>query len=146
LEAGAAYHAAERISDRELFELHKCLEDLKLHVDRPKRFLEADVCFHGTVIDAARNPLLTALMESIKSLALDSRKRTVQFPEVRRQTVLDHEAILKALNSRDGEAARDAMIVHLTNVEASLRGSHSPSSRMNDTGNGTVLRSSAQRG
>jgi GntR family transcriptional repressor for pyruvate dehydrogenase complex len=129
LESGAAHLAAERISEPELCELHKCLEDLKAHVDKPKRFLEADVSFHGTIIRAARNSLLTSLMESIKSLALDSRKRTVEITKVRRHTVLDHEAIYEALRRRDGEGARAAMIAHLTNVESSLRASQLPVSQ-----------------
>ena len=49
-----------------------------------------------------------------------SRSRTVEIPGVQAVTVEDHRAIVAALKRRDPEAAQEAMLQHLNNVERGL--------------------------
>ena len=53
-----------------------------------------------------------------------SRSRTVEIAGVRARTVEDHRAIVAALKKRDPEAAQEAMLQHLNNVERGLLDSH----------------------
>ncbi len=116
LEAGVAALAAERATDLELADLENFaragrafLHDLDAHI-------EHDIEFHDRIRRAARSPILGSLLTSITALALESRRRSVASPRVRKQTTVDHEAIVRALKSRDADAAHAAMVEHLDHV------------------------------
>ena len=74
--------------------------------------------FHAAIAEASGNPVLATTIS-------DLRKRTAMFrlgrlPERLDQVCDEHVAILDALASGDGEAARAAMQTHIENVRAFL--------------------------
>ena len=74
--------------------------------------------FHAAIAEASGNPVLATTIS-------DLRKRTAMFrlgrlPERVDQVCDEHLAILDALASGDGEAARTAMQSHIDNVRAHL--------------------------
>lgn len=122
LESGATYLAAERITDDELHQLEACLQELAdARLGNLKKFVDADVRFHSTVLEAARNPLITSLMSSVGKLALATRSKTVGIPGVRARTMSDHIHVYEALAARNPERARQAMAAHIMHVAESLR-------------------------
>lgn len=122
LEVGIAAIAAERITGEEIAELEACLTESVRNMEDHEAFLEADLELHEKIAEAARNPILSRFMASIGQLGRASRSRTVEIPGVARQSVEDHQAIVTALTDRDPEAARQAMLQHLNNVEERLKG------------------------
>ena len=60
-------------------------------------------------------------MNSIDQINIASRRRTNELPEVRRQTLKDHRAIVAALRRHDPQQAAQAMRAHLAHVEAKLK-------------------------
>ena len=90
----------------------------------PVDFLHADEQLHKTITKAARNPIMSRVIDSISKLLTVSRSRTVEITSVRERTVEDHRAIVAALKRRDPEAAQEAMLQHLNNVEQGLLDSH----------------------
>jgi GntR family transcriptional repressor for pyruvate dehydrogenase complex len=83
--------------------------------------LEADLELHKRIVTAAQNPLLGRFMDSISQLGLVSRSRTTEIPGLIKQSAADHQAIVAALKAHDPEAARQAMLRHLDNVERKLK-------------------------
>ncbi len=124
VEIGIAGLAAQRITDEELAELEAGLAISQETLHHPADFLHADEQLHKTITKAARNPIMSRVIDSISRLLMVSRSRTVEITRVREQTVQDHGAIVAALKRRDPEAAQAAMLQHLNNVEQGLLHSH----------------------
>lgn len=120
VEVGIVGLAAERISEEELAELEAGLSRSQEALNHPVDFLQADMELHKTITKAARNPIMSRVVDSISRLGLISRSRTVELPGVQAQTLEDHRAIVSALKARDPEAAQQAMLQHLDHVEQSL--------------------------
>lgn len=121
MEVGIVALAVQRITDEEIEELEACLSKSIEAVEDHEAFLQADVELHEKIVKAAQNPILSRFMASISRLGLASRRRTVEIPGVPRQSVEDHQAIVKALKARDPETARQAMLRHLNNVQERLK-------------------------
>ena len=124
VEIGIAGLAAQRITEEELAELEAGLARSQETLQHPVDFLRADEQLHKAITQAARNPIMSRVIDSISRLLMVSRSRTVEITSVREQTVKDHEAIVAALKRRDPEAAQEAMLQHLNNVEQGLLHSH----------------------
>jgi GntR family transcriptional repressor for pyruvate dehydrogenase complex len=120
VETGIAGLAAQRITSEELAELEAGLARSRDALHSPVDFRRADEQLHKIVTKAARNPIMSRVVDSISRLLLVSRSRTVEIAGVRAQTIEDHEAIVAAMKKRDPEAAREAMLQHLNNVERGL--------------------------
>ncbi|GIV77331.1 FadR family transcriptional regulator [Litorilinea aerophila] len=121
LEPGIVAMAAARITDEEIAQLEACLARSMEKTHEPEAFVAADLELHETIARAAKNSILERFMASISQLGRVSRTRTVQLPGVIQRSVQDHQAIVQALKARDPEAARQAMLQHLLNVERELR-------------------------
>lgn len=121
LETGIVALAAERIDDQEIGEMESCVAHSMECVDDRAAFVLADVQLHAIIARAAKNSILERFMASISQLGQESRNRTVALPGVTRQSVRDHRAIVDALKARDAQAAREAMLRHLDNVQRELR-------------------------
>jgi GntR family transcriptional repressor for pyruvate dehydrogenase complex len=120
LEVGIVGLAAERITPEELAELEAGLVKSQQTVADPGAFLQADVELHKKITQAAQNPILSRIIDSIGKLSIASRQRTVEISGIREQTIEDHRAIVAALKSHNPEAAQQAMLQHLSNVEQRL--------------------------
>lgn len=121
LEVGIVALAAQRITAEQIAELEACLARSVENTDDPQAFLETDLELHNLITRAANNPILSRMMASISQLGLASRSRTTAIPGVVQKTVDDHRAIVAALKAHDANAARQAMLDHLNNVEARLK-------------------------
>ena len=121
LEAETAALAAERITDEEVDAVRKCLADMKAKTGSREDFLQADMRMHELITVAAKNPLLTQLMRSITGLGLRSRMRTVQARGITERVIHDHARILAALERRDSDGARQAMLDHIEHAQQAMR-------------------------
>ena len=81
--------------------------------------VELDTRFHDTLIEAAGNPVLGLLMETISDLVREGRKAALSSapPD---ETMEGHRAVLEAVCARDPHAARQAMRVHLQQARQEL--------------------------
>jgi GntR family transcriptional regulator, transcriptional repressor for pyruvate dehydrogenase complex len=121
LEPTATAMAAARITDQELAEVERHLLAMEA-TDDPDELLTADMAFHRSVVAAAGNPTLAAIVEGLSSRTFRARLgRGRQEPGVFAQVRRDHARIHRALAARDPEAARAAASVHILEVEDWLR-------------------------
>ena len=118
LEAACARIAAARISDEQLAEL----DDLAATDDSDAdALIDRDVELHTAIAHATGNPILLALMGSIGTLALESRRSSAGLSGQVARSRRDHRAIIAALRRRDADGAAAAMERHLTSVERAVR-------------------------
>lgn len=113
IEVGCASMAAERITDEEILKLNEII--------KKDNFYDMDVELHQQIVEITKNPIIKRIYASIAKLGQMSRMRTANLPGVREQSQKDHALIVKAITSRNSEAARMAMLKHLSFVEEKLR-------------------------
>ncbi|MFN3613488.1 MAG: FadR/GntR family transcriptional regulator [Rubrimonas sp.] len=85
-----------------------------------------DAAFHAAVAAASRNPLLSALLDTLHEIRRREdwgrlRRETVT-PSHRRAHARQHAAIAAAIADRDAAGAQAAMRTHLIAVEAAMTG------------------------
>jgi GntR family transcriptional repressor for pyruvate dehydrogenase complex len=120
VEVGCVALAATHITSDELALLDSIVAQSAATVEDADAFLAADLALHKVVIEASNNPMLIRFMASISQLGMVSRRITGSSAAVRKQSIQDHRAIVAALKAGNPEAASQAMLEHLNNVEKSL--------------------------
>jgi GntR family transcriptional repressor for pyruvate dehydrogenase complex len=118
LETACARLAAERIREDEIDELERLAATEQAS---PEGLIDRDVELHTAIARATRNPILLALMGSIGTLALESRRDSVSLPRQAARTRRDHRAIIDALRRRSPDDAAAAMDEHLASVERAVK-------------------------
>jgi DNA-binding GntR family transcriptional regulator len=121
LESVAARLAAELITDEELARLAALIEDMRAAAASGDPIAEsaADSAFHATIVEVARNGVLTRQWEQLQPHARTFISITL--PASDRGPVADrHVPILEALGRRDAAAAAQAMHDHLSDVAERL--------------------------
>ncbi len=68
-------------------------------VDDHQGFVETDIEMHELIAKAACNSILERFMASISQLGQVSRRRTVELPGIPFQSVQDHAAIIRGIES-----------------------------------------------
>lgn len=129
VEIGIAELAARRISDDHLVELEALMQRLVHAKGDHEAFLNVDLDMHELIAEAADNPMLSRFMASISRLSLASRRHTIRQPGIFDRSIKDHGRIVHALKTRNPEAAREAMRMHLQNVENASRDLFGPQHR-----------------
>ena len=115
LEALAGELACERITDAEIGEIAAA------HTDMVQRYREGDLiqyyrgnrAIHEAIVAAAGNPALTGLYASVTARIRRARYVTPMTPQRWAFAVKEHEAILNALQRRDGAGLSHILRAHL---------------------------------
>lgn len=119
LETEVAGLAAEHRTPTHLHTLRQTI----LAMENPDATLEglvdADMAFHQTLAQAANNPLLELIFQSVTGLMRASRKLTLNLSGAPR-ALAGHRQIFTAVEQGDGKAARAMMHEHLQNVKEDL--------------------------
>jgi DNA-binding FadR family transcriptional regulator len=123
LEPVAASVAATRLDDDAIAGLKDLVEDAKQRFQDGdvQGLVQADERIHDEITDAMRNPLISAVIRSLRDLSHQSRELTASVPGVRGQTVDELESLVAALAARDPLRAEAAMIRHLSRLEDAAR-------------------------
>jgi GntR family transcriptional regulator, transcriptional repressor for pyruvate dehydrogenase complex len=120
LEVSLAALAAQRGGDEHLAVLSEEVAEMYATFDAPQEYLIHDVRFHRAIAEAAGNPILAVLMETVATAIYDERRRTVEQSGDLRRSAEMHRAIYRAIRARDPIAAREAMEQHLRRAESEL--------------------------
>lgn len=132
LEPEIAGLAAERIEEQLLSTMREAVVVMDRNLRDPDGYVEADLDFHLALAEAAANPLILSLLDSIVGLLREQRSRIFNVKNGPERGQFHHKRILAAVEARDSEAAREAMRAHLKQV---LEDSSAP------TGNGLLISS-----
>jgi DNA-binding FadR family transcriptional regulator len=126
LESAATAMAAARIDDSQLSDVADHLAAMEA-TDDPDAILAHDLDFHRSVVAAAGNETLAAIIEGLSNRTFRARVwRGYQEEGAFARTRAEHARIHAALAARDPEAARAAAAVHVAEVENWLRVNTTP--------------------
>ena len=116
LEPEIAALAAARIHEPELMTMREAVAVMDRAGQDPDAYIEADLDFHLALAEAASNPLILSLLDSIVGLLREQRLRIFRVPGGPERGQIHHKRILEAVEKRDSEKARQAMREHLEQV------------------------------
>lgn len=121
LEPEIAALAATRADAEDLTSMHEAVSIM----DKTKRdsdaFIEADLDFHLALAEAAANPLILSLIDSIVGLLREQRLRIFQVEGGPERGQYHHKRIMEAIERHDPLGAREAMKAHLRQVREDCR-------------------------
>ena len=122
LEVEAARLAAERRSRGDLQKMKNAIERMREYAAEEDRFATADLQFHLFLTRAARNPLLTFMVEAISDLLLHYRKAAYRRSSTIAVTggLEHHEKIYRSVFAGDARRAVKDMRDHLAQAHKIL--------------------------
>jgi GntR family transcriptional repressor for pyruvate dehydrogenase complex len=123
VEIGAARLAAVRRSDEDLAELASCLDEMVKGADSGdvELFVDGDIAFHDVIMRASGNLFVPFMFEPFGQLLRHTRQQTSAVPEIQRNAIAQHRAIVDSLASGDDGRARDAMEAHMEQTRTDLQ-------------------------
>ena len=113
IEAGLAGLAAERATPDDLRRLAEEIEGMRRSMDNPEIFFSHDIRFHKAMADAANNPLMSRVMDTIADLLYQFRRESASHRGHFEGAIRGHERILEAISRRDPVAAKEMLSRHL---------------------------------
>lgn len=116
LEPEIAALAATRSEESDLATMREAVAVMDRAGKDPDAYIEADLDFHLALAEAAANPLILSLIDSIVGLLREQRLRIFKVPGGPERGQIHHKRILEAMETRDPERAREAMRAHLEQV------------------------------
>jgi GntR family transcriptional regulator, transcriptional repressor for pyruvate dehydrogenase complex len=122
LEPMATALAATRITEGQLAEVKGHLDAMREARDDVERFNAHDAAFHRAVVAATGNETLLTLLESVSGRTLRARIwRGRTDDQSAGRTLAEHEAIHRALCSRDATLSQAAALLHVSTTERWLK-------------------------
>ena len=118
LEPEIAFLAAKRADQETISAMQESISVMDAARRDPEAFIEGDLDFHLALAEAAGNPLILSLIDSIVGLLREQRMRTYYTEGGPERGQYHHKRILEAIEHRDPQGARDAMRAHLRQVRA----------------------------
>lgn len=116
LEPEIAALAAVRATDQDLAAMQESLDVMESARQDSDAFIEADLDFHLALAEAAANPIVLSLIDSIVGLLREQRLRIFRIPGGPECGQHHHKRILEAIQQHDPQEARAAMQAHLSQV------------------------------
>jgi GntR family transcriptional repressor for pyruvate dehydrogenase complex len=122
LEPFAAELAAHRAGDADVAAMEHALERMAPAMESPDvtALIQADVEFHHALCAAAKNPALSEFADALGEQLIRERGAIWNLPDRPARSLREHRAICDAIRAGDPDAARLAVLAHLTSVEDDL--------------------------
>ena len=121
LEVQAAALAALRRTDEQLDHMRQALDDYQASLANNDSCVEEDKRFHQLIAEATGNTFFTEIMLHLGNAMIPrtqvkgDERGGADFAKLGQLANLEHEAIFNAIKRQDPDAARAAMVLHLTN-------------------------------
>lgn len=116
LEPEIAARAAAHADEKDIAAMREAFAAMEQAGDNAEAYIEADLDFHLALAEAADNPLILALIDSIVVLLRQHRLRMYHVHGGPLRGQHHHTRILDAVARHDADAARVAMRAHLQQV------------------------------
>ena len=123
LEPEIAALAAQRAEDQDIATMQEAVNVMDQAGRDSHTYIEADLDFHLALAEAAANPIVLSLIDSIVGLLREQRLRIFQIGGGPERGQHHHKRILDAIKRHDGQGARAAMQAHLCQVREDSRSS-----------------------
>jgi GntR family transcriptional repressor for pyruvate dehydrogenase complex len=116
LEPEIAALAAVRCEEQHLASMREAVAVMDQAKQDPDAFIEADLDFHLALAEAAANPMILSLLDSIVGLLREQRLRIFNVEGGPDRGQYHHKRILEAVREHDAEKARASMRAHLKQI------------------------------
>jgi GntR family transcriptional repressor for pyruvate dehydrogenase complex len=90
-------------------------------IDDVRRFVEADLAFHGLILQASGNVFVSLVFEPLSNVLTARRAQTSRVEQIRANAIHEHVQVMGALASGDPELARLAMGSHMSQTMNDLK-------------------------
>lgn len=122
LEVRAAALATERASDDDLAELRLAHLNFEQQCERQSLsdMSHWDKMFHLQLAACSRNSVLASYVQNANDVILSQRRSTLADPAVARRSLVQHLAILEAVEARDRERAMRAVADHIASTRETI--------------------------
>lgn len=121
LEPEIAALAARRADEQHLGTMREAVAVMDASLHDAEAFIEADLDFHLSLAEAAANPIILSLIDSIVGLLREQRLGTFQTAGGPERGQYYHRRILAAIETRNADQARTEMRAHLQQVREDSR-------------------------
>jgi GntR family transcriptional regulator, transcriptional repressor for pyruvate dehydrogenase complex len=121
LEPEIAALAATRADQDDLAAMREAIAVMDAARRDSDAFIEADLDFHLVLAEAAGNPLILTLIDSIVGLLREQRSRIFLVEGGPERGQYHHKRVMEAVEHRDPIGAREAMKAHLRQVREDSR-------------------------
>lgn len=116
LEPGIAALAAEKAREEDLLNMREAIAVMDRSQEDPQAYIEADLDFHLALAEAAANPLILSLIDSIVGLLREQRIKIFNVEGGPQRGQYHHKRILAAVEQHDPQMASEVMRAHLQQV------------------------------
>jgi len=121
IEPEIAAMAAARADGEDLAAMRESVGVMDQAKRDPEAYIEADLDFHLALAEAAGNPIILSLIDSIVGLLREQRMGIFQVDGGPERGQYHHKKVLEAVEHRDSAGAREAMRAHMTQVREDSR-------------------------
>jgi DNA-binding FadR family transcriptional regulator len=121
VEGEAVALAAMRRAEDDLSSLSTLLEGMQRTLHDPDTYSRLDSKFHDRLLRAAKNRMLAELIRPVRPLLDAGRMITSRQIGLLLESQQGHEAIYRAVYTRDARKARDAMQRHIAQFEQDIK-------------------------
>ena len=123
LEAMLTRRAATRATPGDLRDLRQVVVEMRQRVEKGDAigYSDLNARFHQRIWAAADHATASRLVGSLKSQSIRLQYQTILRPGRTERSLREHEAIFSALKAHDPDAAEEAMLAHLAEVQETLR-------------------------
>src|SRR4051812_40124549 len=118
LEIYVARLAAARVEASDLDSLRTALERMRQSVGTLRTFAKADLDFHDALARTADNALLIDMLHVVRSLLQVYADRAVHDETEALDAIAEHDAVFRAIEAGDEDAAASAMAIHMATASA----------------------------
>lgn len=113
IESEGCRYAAQRASDAEIATIQSRYDEMAATMKNPERYdynqyLEADMAFHISILDACHNELLAQIGYTMRQAVQTARKADIRDIDTQRASLPLHLAILESIREHTPEAAHKA--------------------------------------
>lgn len=134
LEPEIAALAAIRAEEQHVAAMSEAVAVMDRSLQDSVAFIEADLDFHLALAEAAANPIILSLIDSIVGLLREQRTRIFHVDGGPERGQFHHKRILDAVVQRDAEKARSAMRAHLQQIREDFQASEAQVALAKPTG------------
>jgi GntR family transcriptional regulator, transcriptional repressor for pyruvate dehydrogenase complex len=123
LEPEIAALAAAHMDEQNVIAMRDAVSVMDQKRDDAEAYIEADLDFHLALAEAAANPLILSLIDSIVGVLREQRIEIFSVKGGPDRGQFHHKRILEAVEQRDPAKAREAMRAHLEQVRVDSQAS-----------------------
>jgi len=124
IEPDLATLAARRATAEQIDRMRAILDEQEAVLRDGGGGINEDSAFHFLIAEATGNEVLVRIMESLMDLLQRTREASLQHPDRPARSLRQHQAILRAIETRNPVAAERLMREHIQEVEALVFAKH----------------------